>query len=257
MDPERTVAAALNPTPLVALVGPSGPLSVADLEYYRITGPDNSNWEPQKITHRHHRVCQLAAQGESIQNIAGLVGYSAMQVSNILNSEAGKSLVAKYSTEILDGDMAFLARTREVRDQALEVLSSDLQKNTLHGKDLVSALTNLMDRTGHGPSRTVDANFSYDIGDKALGLLEANRSNQARVIEEPIDVGGISAKELEAGDRGLDLDGLIQQATIPETVPQKDDAGAKGRNKARKHHREIVETVNRFLGLASDPGAVD
>lgn len=248
----------LDLTPTLALVGPSGPLSVADLEYYRIAGPNasNQNWEPSRISHRHHRVCQLAAQGLPIKEIAAIVDYSPVQVSNILKSEAGRALREKYSSELMDRDMAFQARVAEVRDRALEKVDEHLEKGMLSGKELVSTVTGLMDRTGHGPSRTVDIHKKVGLDELTKELLEAHNATQARVISDPIDLG-VSTKELEAGDRGLDMDRIIEQAGEISEKAGKADGGAKEGPVAGKSHRKTPEKISRFLVLANDAGSVD
>lgn len=247
----------LSPAPLVALIGPSGPLSMAELDHYRTVGPNNSldEWNPKKISHRHHRVCQLAALGEPQNKIAEIVGYSQMQVSQILTSETGQDLVASYQKSLQDRDAAFQMRLSSVRDFAVEKVQEDLEKNLIHGKDLNTLVLGLLDRTGFGPGRTIDINNVHSVDPETKAALEAYNAQQARIIDDPIDLG-VSQAELEEGNRGPDLDRVITEAS-QKTDAEGNDPSAESGDSSGKQDRKVSKKVERFLTLSLPAGPMD
>jgi hypothetical protein len=174
------------------LIGSYGSLRTSDIDSYSSVAPDQNLSkidENGKLQLRHHKLARLAALGCFNQNqIAERVGMTPSRVSVLLSTPAIQALVEEYRAEVTSEEIADYQRLVSVRDEAVKKLEAEIMENKIHGKDLVSAVNSLLDRTGLPAAKEVKVdtrNTNIDFS----AIAQQHFSQQATKLEQTtIDV---------------------------------------------------------------------
>ena len=156
-------------------------------------------------------MAKLAAQGLGNTDIAAIVGYSSTRISSLRGYPAFKELVAHYET-------AFQIHLTDMRErlEAIGLMSHEIllerlmdEPETLTTKELTAIIQISADRTGHGPSSTLNVNS---------GALTPNEREELRNASPRGPI--IDVQSRPAGGAGSPLGPASDEGSIPATATE-------------------------------------
>lgn len=134
---------------------------------------------PDRLSHRHHRLALLAAQGRPSTEIAADTGYSQGRVSFLLNDPVVHALVEKYQQQFFE--RAAQSFTQDITLDAPKTFRR-LQKIRDNPDDeiAVKGCVPLWDRqvpkkTIHEEDRTVRIVFAKEDRERCIRVLDEDR----------------------------------------------------------------------------------
>lgn len=136
----------------------------------------------KKVGAAHHNIAKLMAQGMSHVEISAIMNRSPGAISNLTRDPAFQELVAHY-TEIKDEIFADVhQQMASVGLTALARLQESLEdEDTPFEPDqLRKIVETTMDRTGHGPSKTIHKVNNVDFIKKLVEEAQAERRGEVR-----------------------------------------------------------------------------
>lgn len=179
------------------------PLDESDIQnYIQNTGsgqlsvrPDGKVENLEKIRARHHSVAQLLARGVAETLVATITGYSPSHISTLKNNPAMQELIAHYRGPDLQLSQIIHQKLQETAFGSLEKLAEKLENNELDPNELLALAKLGFDRSGHGPTSTVNSTTEHRVIDvaKMAELHQAARSSERKNI---IDVEDVRSKAL-------------------------------------------------------------
>lgn len=173
----------------------------------------------QRLRHSHHMMAQLIASGEKHDTIALATGYDPAYISNIQKDPAFKELVAHYSTQVETVTIEVATRLRSLGLDSIDELQDRLVTNPqgLTARELMELAELAFDRSGHGPSTSVNHNHRValvpagvlsrlkdEVAKEARGAvaaLDAPRNSEP-ALGEVLDLEPIPAPEGTEGCEG-------------------------------------------------------
>jgi hypothetical protein len=170
------------------------PLSVSDLEELtkeRGTQKPQALSAVKRLSERHRNLARVLAAGKPDWEAAIITGYTPSRISILKNDPAMKHLISHYQE---DRDLAYqtvyekaAAVSSDILDEISERLENPTEDTEFSNSLLLQAFAVLADRSGNGPSSTVESNVNVSISDRLQAArkraLEA-RLLEARVINE-------------------------------------------------------------------------
>ena len=93
----------------------------------------HSRWVPARWDAVHEQMVALSCRGMSNVAIADLLGYTAQQVSNVINTPQGQELIAQYKAELRKK----LMESADTRMDELQVRAVENVHKVLNDKDLL------------------------------------------------------------------------------------------------------------------------
>lgn len=140
------------------------------------------NYQPAKISERHHALARAIASGMKDLEAAALVGYSKQMVVILRQSPAFLELIELYSREV---DLEFSELTAQfagLTKDAIGTLRDRLEQNPedFSNKMLLEIGTKMGDRAGFAPVQRSEATVNVSLSEK---LATARRRVEAALIE--------------------------------------------------------------------------
>ena len=138
----------------------------------------------QKLKHSHHLVARLVARGARPAEISLKSGYSISRISELRNVPAFKELVEFYRHQVQETFADVNERIALVSLDYLEELQRriDEEPKSLKTDDIIKVVSLTLDRSGHGPTSTVNSNVAVLTGDDLAKLRKAEASALKGVI---------------------------------------------------------------------------
>lgn len=166
------------------------PLSVAlvrelTLEDIVTLGTTQGDIKPQpvkELRQQHHAIAKLLAEGKRSGEAAAILGIGAGRISILQSDPAFQDLLAYYQDmgkeefERHQVEMGTMLHSLGV--DSIGVLHEKLLENpeAFTPKDLLAIATMTADRSGHGPSSTVNQNVTHALDDVTLAKIRASTS---------------------------------------------------------------------------------
>lgn len=175
LDIVRTTGRAASP-PSAELLRP-----LAEADLVLLSQEKGSKPPPLKrIRDRHHALARLLASGKSEGECAAILGYDISRVSILKGDPAFAELLHFYRTNVEAEYLSLHEQLAGVSADALILLREKLEEE---GEKLSVAqlleITRLgADRTGHGPSQTVQQNVNINLADRLQRATERVRARQ-------------------------------------------------------------------------------
>lgn len=202
-----------------------------------------------QLSWRHHRIAQLLAVGShSLTEISEMVGLTLTTIRYLRKSPAFVNLVQQYQLEVWDETKAVQQKVSSIRDTALDKLEKEIEENRIRGKDLAQTAFGLLDRTGHGPSKTVNNfNTNTNVDEETLDRIRERHDAQRSRIIDITQVSSTVSAEKQA------LSGRTPMGEIVGELPvaaddSGDESSAEGGDNLRE---EGGETPQKALPSAS------
>lgn len=173
--------------PPVGLIGPTRPLTSADLASARLSAPPPPP-SLSTLRYTHHRLAQLLASGVNRTVAARVCNYSSQRVHQLLDDPAFCELVAHYKIESDEEWADFNRLAGDLSVDALHILQErfDANPDKIPTATLLEAIKTLADRSGHAPiNKNVQLNLNTEVGDR-LGAARARRREAE--LEAMVDV---------------------------------------------------------------------
>lgn len=159
------------------------PLDEGDLELIE-RGETGALRKPLRaIRAAHHEVAKLVAQNYTNVEISARTGRSPTSVQQLRRDPAFKELVAFYANEAREIEVDVLRQAKNLSAGAIAEIQQRLEESPeqFSVEDLTKLAEKLMDRTGHGPTKTIQR---LDTADAIKRLIERKQAAQAgKVIE--------------------------------------------------------------------------
>lgn len=174
----------------------AGPLTRAEAIDLRMHPVGGKSAPIQKLRQHHHRLALLLAQGYDPITVSAMTGYSPERISALRSRDPSfMNLIAHY---VKVGQLAAVNMAEVASDTGVAMLDElrtrmEIAPESFSNGDLIRGAQALMDRTGHGPSRTLNVN---DYAGVIREIVDGRRI--ARVVEPLTIEGSVS----EAGGDG-------------------------------------------------------
>lgn len=118
----------------------------------------------QEITNSHHRLARLLACGVRPVEVSRQTGYSMARISMLQRDPAFRELMAFYKNAVGEAFVNVIEIAEDLSVAALSELRQRIESEpeTFSNMEIIKASAMLMDRTGHGPSRSVQITNTSD-----------------------------------------------------------------------------------------------
>lgn len=166
-------------------------LTLEDIVTLGTTQGDIQPVPVKELRNKHHAICKLLAQGKKPGEVSAILGIGAGRVSVLLMDPAVQDLLAYYQDL---GTEEFARHQAEMGEMlhslgvdSIQVLHEKLldAPESFTAKDLLSIATMTADRSGHGPSSTVNQNVAHSIDDATLAKIRASTAPAAvQIVSE-------------------------------------------------------------------------
>lgn len=105
----------------------------------------------------HHNIARLLAAGESVVVVSRITGRTVARIWQLKQDPAFQELIAYYSSQVEEVFTDTLEQMKDVGATALDVIQERLEESPdqIPTKDLTAIAKLTLDRTGHGPSKTL------------------------------------------------------------------------------------------------------
>lgn len=167
-----------------------GALTLADLERLRAEGPQKETQTPLKrLSERHHALARLLASGTRPGAASIITGINNAYISILQNDPSFKELIEFYRNEVNDEYRGMHAQLAGLGEDALEELRRRVEEepDKIPFKTLLEVVTNVADRTGHGPSSSSKQEVNVTIG-LADRLAAARKAANVAIEAQARDV---------------------------------------------------------------------
>lgn len=152
----------------------------------------------QKLRARHHSVARLLASGLGEGLVATLTGFSGTRISQLKNSPAMQELIAHYRGPGMEAAQVLRESLQVLGHAGVEELQRRLKESpeSLSASEIVAISKLGLDRSGHGPSSSLQVDASTRVIDEA----EIIRLRQNMRVAEAGRVTRIAPPALPAPD---------------------------------------------------------
>lgn len=133
-----------------------------------------------KVSERHHAIARLLACGEKAIVVSAATGYSPSHISGLQKDPMFQELLAHYQSVADKSFRDTLERMKIVRGEALGELQRRLAEGPENFKndDLLKVITNMLDRSGHGPTSKTENQSVLLTGQDLKEMKEAAHEEQ-------------------------------------------------------------------------------
>jgi hypothetical protein len=193
-------------------------LSMAQLKLYEDKGPSQALPRIANISFRHRRMAQLVALGYSQTKVAAMLECTIGTVNRLCGDPTFQLLIKAELEKLQTRDHALQVKMQEVAEVGLDKLHDMLVDDEVKVKPSIvkDITTDMLDRSGFGPSRKLDVSKSFGIDHQTLENIKQNARparrllpaiEQASASEEtdlpsPVcDAGGMPIPESEVSER--------------------------------------------------------
>jgi chromatin segregation and condensation protein Rec8/ScpA/Scc1 (kleisin family) len=166
----------------------SRPLSVSDLEELekpRLNQKPKPLSAVKRLSERHRNLARVLAAGKPDWEAAVITGYTPSRISILKSDPAMQHLISHYQE---DRDIAYqtvyekaAAVSADVLDEISERLENPNDDTEFSNSQLIEVFKALADRSGNGPSSTVESNVNVNISDRLQAARK--RALDARLLE--------------------------------------------------------------------------
>lgn len=169
-------------------------LEEADLDDLPVTRESEAPIQPlaiKTLTSRHHRLARALASGSSPSEAAFACGYTPSRVSILQGDPSFSRLVKHYSAVVEEQYQDLHQKLADVSGSALDLLQDRLEdvSDEFSNSELRDLAKLGADRTGHGPSKTVESHHTHNIAERLrLGREKIAGASRPATIEEAIIV---------------------------------------------------------------------
>lgn len=162
----------------------------------RELGPDDLQRAPvgkggpspvlKRLSERHHVVARMLAQGQPVKEAAELTGFTPQRVTQLNSDPMFKELVAQYREGFNRAAFDFQKEVAGLTADAVAVLRERLEEapEEFSNHELLNLLRTGADRTGNGPSSTLNQNVNVHIATR----LDAARRRVAAASAQTLEV---------------------------------------------------------------------
>lgn len=175
----------MSQEPLIAIL--DRPLGEEDLLTLEI---DQHSKAPtlKRLTHRHHRLARMIAEGIGHGDAAIACGYSNSRVSILMDDVAFMELVDFYAKQVDALALDLRARLVGIAETASDIIQDRLEEDpdSFEVEDLRKLVALGADRTGHGPTSTQNHNHVVGFAarlDRARERRQVSKIEEAEVID--------------------------------------------------------------------------
>jgi hypothetical protein len=143
----------------------------------------------QEIRTPHHTLAQLLANGYTVVDAAAMTGFGPATVKSLKLDPAFQELLAHYGQQTASIDADIRLRMQQLGLATLEELQDRVLKDPskLASKDLIDLAKLVLDRSGYGPSSTIQ----HDIGisTETLQNIKAaiDGKSRGKILEVPVN----------------------------------------------------------------------
>ena len=146
----------------------------------------------KQIRAQHHTIARLLAQGLALEEISIQTGFSPSRISTLRDDPQFSELLAYYTGIERAGYERHRAdmheRLAELGFTSVEMLHEQLLDNPERFETkpelLLSIITAVSDRTGHGKSSNVQHSHSFALDERQLAILRSAQDTPAQLAEE-------------------------------------------------------------------------
>lgn len=171
------------------------PLSISDLDSLREERQEQKA-KPlsavKRLSERHRNLARVLAAGKPDWEAAIITGYTPSRISILKSDPAMRHLISHYQE---DRDIAYqtvyekaAALSSDIIDELADRLENPDEDNVLSNGQLLEAFKALADRSGNGPSSTVESNVNVSISDRLQAARK--RALDARLLEAKVIPNG-------------------------------------------------------------------
>jgi hypothetical protein len=166
-------------------------LSISDLEALT---KERAVQKPQplsavkRLSERHRNLARVLASGKPDWEAAVITGYTVSRISILKADPAMRHLISHYQE---DRDLAYqsvyekaAAVSSDILDEIADRLENPDEDTQFSNGQLLEAFKVLADRSGNGPSSTVESNVNVNISDRLQAARK--RALDARLIEAKV-----------------------------------------------------------------------
>ena len=166
-----------------------GPIERSDVDLLHVKGSSKAD-SVQKISARHHRLARHLAAGMKPGQAAALCGYSNSRVSILRADPLFRRLEGLYREQVEELFADQGAKLAEVSHTALDLLMTRMEEapEELTVAQLQDLIKLGADRTGFGPSKTIEANVNHNLGAELEARWEAAQLRKREMLEEAGEV---------------------------------------------------------------------
>lgn len=156
----------------------------------RIDGP--RLYQPKELSERHRNILRLYALGYTIKEIAERIGCTQATVSNIVNSELGRTHTEVFRRGIDNAALDSAIRLRAMAPAALDVIEGIIQDENAPAALRLRAAQDTLDRAGYGAVKRMDIRAT-SVSLTADDLEEIKNNAIHRAAKNGIDIVDVPA----------------------------------------------------------------
>lgn len=140
----------------------------------------------EEIRQSHHRLARLLAQGVRPIEVSRITGYSPSRIQMLQRDPSFRELLSFYANAVDEAFTNVLEIAEDLSVTALSEIRQRLESDpaSFSNTEILKTAALLMDRTGHGPSRTVQVT---NTGDVIRALKERRNEEKEFCVIEPHD----------------------------------------------------------------------
>ncbi len=199
-------------------------LTLSDVQVYEEEGPGPTFPVLKHITQRHHRMAQLVALGWKQNRIAKALECSTVTVNRLVHNEAFKLLVGAELDKLRNRDHAIQVKMSEVAEVGLDKIHAMLVSGDVTPKYVKETTTDMLDRTGHGPSKQVSQTVTLGVQPDTLERIKADAQPARRYVPSVSEGGGLYP-EAEEADLVPEMGGADGQSLGQTEDPEDFESG--------------------------------
>lgn len=168
------------------------PLSISDLDEL---GKERGAQKPQalsavkRLSERHRNLARVLAAGKPDWEAAIITGYTPSRISILKGDPAMRHLISHYQE---DRELAYQSVYEKAAGLSADILDElservndpQTEEDRLSAPQLIAAFQALADRSGNGPTSTVESNVNVSISDRLQAARK--RALEARMIEAKV-----------------------------------------------------------------------
>lgn len=158
-------------------------ITVADIQMILVTEIGAEHRPLQRIRQVHHSIAMLLAQGKEPVDVSRITGRSPGNIAMLMQDPAFQNLYNHYKEMGVQAMADVFQQLSDTGQAALAALQEQLETDpdSLSNSEKIKIVAMAMDRTGHGPSRTVKNLSTADAIKDLVERSEAER--KGRVID--------------------------------------------------------------------------
>jgi len=136
----------------------------------------------KKVRARHHALARLLASGMDAITVSSIMGNSPDYIKLLKQDPTFQELITHYSTVAQEAFADVHQQLANLNQEAIAILAERMEEDPdqFTPDFLLSLIKTSADRTGHGPTTTVNVNNRADILKEVLN--EVHRERKGRVL---------------------------------------------------------------------------